>query len=171
MKTQPVFRCLVWKRAIQCYHKISGFCSQLSSLWSRAGCRQVRAGRSPWRADWGWGKAARGTEQHRQEDVPTQGHLKSHQRLLLMLKKRRENGYKIPFLVVPFINCSVRQFLWARQENFDPEAADYTEGYHCYFSLTHFPSPMFTAKSCVFSVPGTFRNRMVTVIAVAHNGV
>lgn len=33
----------------------------------------------------------------------------------------------------------------------DPEGADYTEGYHCDFSLTHFASPMFTLNP-VFSL-------------------
>lgn len=55
--------------------------------------------------------------QYTGKDVPTQKQrLKSHQRLLLMLKNRRGNGCKTPFLMVPFINFSMRQFLWARQE-------------------------------------------------------
>lgn len=55
--------------------------------------------------------------QHRGKDVPTQSQrLKSHQRLLLMLKTRRGNECKTPFLAIPFINYSVRCFLWARQD-------------------------------------------------------
>lgn len=56
-------------------------------------------------------------------------------------------------------------------KSLDCEATNYTEGYQCDFSLTHFLSPTSTGNTCVFSVSGFFRNRMAMVIALARTWV
>lgn len=123
--------------------------SALSCLWSRGGCRQLKAGRSPWGADWGWGEAAQLSPAQRGGCANRDQRLKSHQRLLLMLKnERRGNGCTTLFLVVPFINYSVRQFLWARQEKLGSWSCRLHWGVSLWFQSNSFPfSPTFTGNS------------------------